>query len=234
MADTPPDITWQMLLNAYRRGYFPMAMHHEDEELHWFYPEHRGILPLDAFHVPRSLAKCLRKSPFTLTTNRAFAQVVAACGEICESRRDTWINRPIRTLYTQLWQNGFAHSVECWLKKPSADGTALSTAPCESQQARSGGEYELVGGLYGVALGGAFFGESMFSRTSNASRAALVHLVQLLRAGGYTLLDTQFTNEHLKQFGAVDIPRAEYLRKLEAALSVAVQEVFDSDRIPNP
>src|SRR4051812_5128704 len=150
-----------------------MAKTRDDPQLYWFYPEMRGIIPLDNFHVPGSLAKIVGKKPFALTVDRAFPEVIRGCAE----RDDTWINSAIAALYTELWKMGFAHSVECW--KDDA----------------------LVGGLYGVALGGAFFGESMFSRVPNASKVALVHLVQLLKNAGYTLLDTQFINDHLKQFG---------------------------------
>ncbi len=195
-------LSWDFLLNAYANGYFPMAMNHEDEEIHWFYPEKRGILPLDSFHVPQSLAKAMRKQPFTITTNQAFPEVINACATINESRKDTWINPAIIRLYCELWERGYAHSVECW------KGTTLA------------------GGLYGVALGGAFFGESMFSTQTNASRIALVHLMELLQKGGYQLLDTQFVNDHLKQFGVVEIPRKDYLGKLREALGVVVEDVF--------
>lgn len=193
-------ITWEILLAAYSSGYFPMAESRDNQTLHWMYPEMRGILPLETFHVPASLAKFMRKSPFTITTNTVFPQVIRACAEI---REETWINEPIIRLYTQLWQYGFAHSVECWNEKQT-----------------------LVGGLYGVAIGGAFFGESMFSRAGNASKVALVHLVGLLKNAGYTLLDTQFTNDHLKQFGIIEIPRAEYLEKLKIAIAITPRESF--------
>ena len=196
------ELSWDFLLNAYANGYFPMAMSHEDEEIHWFYPEKRGIIPLDSFHVPQSLAKAMRKQPFTITTNQAFPEVINACATINEARKETWINPVIIRLYCELWERGYAHSVECW------NGTTLA------------------GGLYGVALGGAFFGESMFSTQTNASRIALVHLVELLQKGGYRLLDTQFVNDHLKQFGVVEIPRKDYLQKLRHALEVEVRDVF--------
>jgi leucyl/phenylalanyl-tRNA--protein transferase len=185
------DITPQMLLNAYANGYFPMAEHAEDAELYWFNPRMRGVLPL-ALHVPRRLARFMRTHPFEITVNRAFPQVIAGCAE----RESTWINARIIALYCQLWQSGFAHSVECW---------------------RGGA---LVGGIYGVALGGAFFGESMFSRMPNASKVALVHLAGLLRTAGYTLFDTQYMNEHIRQFGVIEITQEEYMGKLSAALGV--------------
>lgn len=200
MSDT--EITWEFLLNAYANGYFPMADAKESEILHWMYPDMRGILPLDNFHTPKSLAKFIRKSPFRITTNAAFPAVIRACAEITDERKETWINEPIIKLYTELWENGFAHSVECWK------------------------ESELVGGLYGVAIGGAFFGESMFSRTSNSSKVALVYLVELLNKAGYVLLDAQFINEHLKQFGIIEIPRTEYLERLKAALAITPKAAF--------
>jgi leucyl/phenylalanyl-tRNA--protein transferase len=203
MRDEEPELNWEFLLNAYTNGYFPMAMSHEEEDLHWFYPEKRGIIPLDSFHIPQSLAKAMRKNPFTLTTNRAFCEVIAACGEINAKRKDTWINKKIIELYGELWERGYAHSVECWK------------------------DNILVGGLYGVAINGAFFGESMFSRQSNASRMALVHLVKLLKKGGYQLLDTQFVNEHLMQFGVIEIERKDYLKLLKEALQVTTTDVFD-------
>ncbi len=199
---TNADITWETLLAAYATGYFPMAASKDDPTLHWMYPEQRGILPLDDFHVPTSLKKFIKKSTFTLTADRDFPAVIRACAEIGAERDDTWINEQIIQLYTQLWENGFAHSVECW-----QDGA-------------------LVGGLYGVAIGGAFFGESMFSRASNASKVALVHLVDLLNNAGYTLLDAQFTNDHLKQFGIIEIPREEYLARLAVAIKLKPKSCF--------
>lgn len=186
------DITAEQLLTAYANGYFPMAESREASELRWYHPEQRGIIPLEAFHVPKSLAKFLRKNPFTFTTDRAFPEVIRACADT--ERDGTWINDDIIALYCELHERGFAHSVECWK------------------------DDLLVGGLYGVALQGAFFGESMFSRASNASKAALVHLVELLKKAGYALLDTQFTNDHLQQFGVIEIPREEYMERLEIAL----------------
>ncbi len=188
-----PELTWDFLLNAYAKGYFPMAMNRDDDELHWFYPEKRGIIPLDAFHIPKSLAKLARKQPFIITTDTAFPEIIKACST---EHADTWINARIVELYCELWEKGYAHSVECWE------------------------EGQLVGGLYGVAIGGAFFGESMFTRKSNASRLALMHLVKLLNDGGYTLLDTQFVNDHLQQFGVVEIPHEDYLVLLNEALSI--------------
>jgi leucyl/phenylalanyl-tRNA---protein transferase len=190
-------LTTELLLQAYANGYFPMAESRDAKQLYWFYPEKRGIITLDGFHVPSTLAKFLRKNPFTVTVDKAFPEVIRACAERSD---DTWINEEIIALYSALHEQGFAHSVECWENNI------------------------LVGGLYGVALAGAFFGESMFSRTPNASKVALVHLVKLLKDAGYTLLDTQYVNDHLKQFGVVEIPRAEYLKRLEAALKIKVKD----------
>lgn len=185
-------LTARQLLGAYAGGYFPMAASRTDAALKWYAPEQRGVLPLEDFHVPRSLRKLLRQAPFEIRADHAFEAVIRACAE----REETWINDAIIALYTELHALGHAHSVECW---------------------RGG---VLVGGLYGVSLGGAFFGESMFSRAPNASKAALVALVERLRAGGYTLLDTQYVNAHLLQFGIQEIPREEYMRRLERALTV--------------
>ena len=162
----------------------------------WFYPEMRGIIPLDAFHIPKSLTKFLRHSNYRITVDTAFPEVINACAEVPRSHeKGTWINATIEQLYTELWAYGFAHSVECW------DG------------------HTLIGGLYGLSLGGAFFGESMFSTRANASRISLIYLVSILREAGYSLLDTQYVNDHLKQFGVVEITRKDYLSRLEYALN---------------
>jgi leucyl/phenylalanyl-tRNA--protein transferase len=183
------------LLDCYARGVFPMADARDDDRVFLIDPEKRGVAPLDAFHVPRRLARTVRGDPFEIRMDTAFAQVVAACAALKPGRTETWINGVIEELYTQLFEMGHAHSVECWL-----DG-------------------ELVGGLYGVSLGAAFFGESMFSRRTDASKVALVHLVARLIADGYRLLDTQFITDHLATFGAIEIPRAEYHRRLARALA---------------
>ena len=191
-----PKLTARRLLDAYASGYFPMAESRDNPELYWFNPPRRGVLPLDDFHVPSSLKKVLRRQPFELRVNTAFEAVIRACAELNHSRKETWINDVIIGLYCELHAKGHAHSVESW-----QDG-------------------KLVGGLYGVSLGGAFFGESMFSRTSEASKVALVHLVERLRAAGYRLLDTQFVNEHLKQFGVKEITKRTYMARLDKALRV--------------
>jgi len=189
-------LTAPMLLRAYAAGIFPMAESADSRELHWFDPERRGILPLDGFHVARSLRKTVRRGPFEVRCDSAFHAVIEACAETTEDRPKTWINDDIVRLYTDLFKAGFAHSVECWR------------------------EGRMVGGLYGVSIGGAYFGESMFSRETDASKVALVHLVARLRAAGFTLLDTQFVTGHLSHFGAVEIPRADYRRRLNRALEL--------------
>jgi len=187
-------ITPELLLRAYSIGMFPMSDAADDPELFWVEPEIRGIIPLDEFHVSSSLAKAIRKGPFDIRFNTAFDQVVDKCAEAAPDRPSTWINQTIRELYGALHRLGHAHSVEAF------EGD------------------ELVGGLYGVSLGSAFFGESMFSRRTNASKICLVHLVERLRERGFTLLDTQFTTEHLKTFGAVDIPKEAYGLLLDKAM----------------
>lgn len=189
------DIDPQLLLRAYASGVFPMADSADDPDVFWVEPKLRGIIPLHSFHVPRSLAKVVRQGVFDIRFNTAFDAVVDGCAEATPDRPGTWINSPIRRAYSRLHQLGHCHSVEAW-----QDG-------------------RLVGGLYGVTLGRAFFGESMFSRVSEASKVCLVHLVERLRERGFTLLDTQFTTGHLVRFGAIDVPRDEYLELLQEALS---------------
>jgi leucyl/phenylalanyl-tRNA--protein transferase len=184
------------LIDCYRRGVFPMAEGRDDPRVRLIDPELRGVIPLDRFHVSRRLARTVRREPFDVRIDTAFSAVVAACAEPAPDRPETWISRGIEWLYAGLFDRGRAHSVECW-----RDGA-------------------LVGGLYGVSLGGAFFGESMVSRATDASKVALVHLVARLVVGGYTLLDAQFMTDHLAQFGAEEISRREYRRRLDAALAV--------------
>ena len=187
-------ITPELMLRAYRAGLFPMAETRRGERLYWLDPEQRGVLPLDRFHVPRRLLRTLHSGRFEITADTDFAGTVRGCATPVPGREDTWINLEIERLFGDLHRVGYAHSVEC----------------------RERGR--LVGGLYGVVLGGAFFGESMFSRVRDASKAALVHLVARLRLGGFTLLDTQFVTAHLAQFGAEEIPREDYKRLLVAAV----------------
>jgi leucyl/phenylalanyl-tRNA--protein transferase len=188
------DITPEVLLKAYACGIFPMAESAEDPALYWIEPDMRGILPLDRFHVSGRLARTVRSDRFTVTVDRDFDGVMDGCAEPQPNRPRTWINERIRTLYRKLYERRHCHSIEVY----------------EDQS--------LVGGLYGVTLGRAFFGESMFHRERDASKVALVHLVARLRAGGFRLLDTQFVTDHLKSFGAVEVPRRQYHKLLEAAL----------------
>lgn len=187
----PPDL----LLKAYASGLFPMAENADDPEVFWVQPELRGVVPLDAFHIPKSLAKVIRQGRFDIRRDTDFEGVIAGCAEAKQDRPSTWINSTIREAYGELFRMGHCHTVEAW---------------------RDGG---LVGGLYGVSLGRAFFGESMFSRETDASKVCLVHLVEHLRASGFILLDTQFTTEHLKRFGAIDVPRKRYEGMLAEAMA---------------
>jgi leucyl/phenylalanyl-tRNA---protein transferase len=199
-------LTPELLLRAYAAGIFPMAEDAEDREVFWVDPDQRGVLPLDRFHLPRRLRRLLRQELFEIRCDSVFTEVVRGCAEPRPERPKTWINEEIVELYTALFRLGFAHSVECW------HGGAL------------------VGGLYGVALGGAFFGESMFSRVSDASKVALAQLVARLRLGGFRLLDTQFVTPHLERFGAIEIPRRQYHRELAAALEV--EAYFPDEPLP--
>lgn len=187
-------LTADLLLHAYAAGIFPMARSRSDARLYWIDPEQRGILPLTGFHVSHRLRRTLRRGGFEIRCDSAFEAVMRACGAPAPDRPETWINDQIVRLFVDLHQRGLAHSVEAW-----QDGI-------------------LVGGLYGLALGAAFFGESMFSRRTDASKVALVHLVARLKAGGFRLLDTQFVTAHLSRFGAIEIPRQDYRRLLSDAL----------------
>jgi len=188
------EITPDVLLKAYACGIFPMAESADDPALYWIEPEMRGIIPLDTFHVPARLARTVRSTPFSVQVNRNFEAVIQGCAAPQRDRARTWINGRIRRIYRALHAHGHCHSVEVY------DGA------------------ELVGGLYGVSLGRAFFGESMFHRARDASKIALVHLIARLRAGGFRLLDTQFVTDHLRTFGAVEVPKRRYHRLLEEAL----------------
>jgi leucyl/phenylalanyl-tRNA--protein transferase len=188
--DSHLELTPTLILRAYAAGVFPMADGAEAEGVFWVDPRRRGVFPLDAFHVPRSLARRIRRGGFTVTVDHDYEAVIDACAD----RDETWINGDIRRLYVALHRMGYAHSIEVRM------------------------EDRLVGGLYGVRIGAAFFGESMFHRATDASKIALVYLVARLRAGGFRLLDSQFTTDHLERFGAVTIPRDAYHRQLDAAL----------------
>lgn len=201
-------ITPELVLKAYAYGVFPMAKSRTDTEIFWVQPKLRGVIPLDRFHIPRSLRKTLRRGTFEVTVDTDFAGVLKGCAESTETRPDTWINDHIMALFLQLHDAGLAHSVEVWQRAP--EHTA-GNAP--------GGGRVLAGGLYGLAMGAAFFGESMFSRAADASKVALAHLAAILVRGGFTLLDTQFITDHLRKFGAVEIPQKDYLGRLSAALA---------------
>ncbi len=187
-------LTADLLLRAYAQGIFPMGEDRDDPEIFWVDPPRRGVIPLQGFHVPKRLARTVAADPFEVVCDRDFEGVMRACAEPAMNRERSWINDTIIGLYTELHRRGQAHSVEC-----RQDG-------------------ELVGGLYGVSIGAAFFGESMFSRATDASKVALVHLVGRLCAGGYRLLDTQFITKHLAQFGAIEISRFRYRHLLEDAI----------------
>lgn len=201
------EITPTVLLKAYACGIFPMAESADDPSLYWIEPHLRGIIPLNDFHVSRSLAKVLRRGDFEVRVNHDFNAVISACAEPGQGRRKTWINRPIRRLYRDLFDLGHCHTVE--VRRDD----------------------RLIGGLYGVSLGGAFFGESMFHRERDASKIALVYLVWILKENGYGLLDTQFVTDHLRRFGAVEVPRKAYHKLLEAALAIDGQ--FDVPASPS-
>lgn len=190
------DITPELIIRAYRAGIFPMSEDAEDEDLFWVSPEMRGIIPLDGFHLSTSLRKAIRKSGFVVKVDTDFEGVIHGCATVGSDRDSTWINRTIRQVYGELFRRGVAHTVEVW------DGN------------------DLVGGLYGLAIGGAFFGESMFHRRTNASKMAMAHLVERLNAGGFVLLDTQFVTDHLASLGGVEIPRNAYEESLAEALLV--------------
>lgn len=192
-------ITPEILLRAYAAGLFPMAESAEDDGLFWVEPRERGIIPLDEFHITSRLARTVGSDRFEIRIDTDFEAVIAGCAALTEGREDTWINRRIRELYGELFDRGICHTVEAWR------------------------DDRLVGGLYGLELGGAFFGESMFHRDRDASKVALVHLVARLRAGGYQLLDTQFVTPHLASFGAIAIPRRDYTKLLADAMDVTAE-----------
>src|SRR3984885_2322989 len=200
------EITTELMLRAYRHGLFPMAETRRGDRLYWLDPERRGILPLDRFHLPRRLARTVLSDTFTVTVDQDFAGTIAGCASAAPGREDTWINPQIERLFGELHAQGHAHSVE-------------------TRQ-----HDILVGGLYGVAIGGVFFGESMFSFARDASKVALVHLVARLRLGGFRLLDTQFVTPHLEQFGAAEIPRDRYKQRLAEAVDLPAVWLVDPER----
>ena len=190
------EITPELIVRAYRAGIFPMSESAEDEDIFWVSPEWRGVIPLDGFHCSTSLRKAIRKSGFTVKVDTDFDAVIEGCATVGADRASTWINSTIRSVYGQLFRRGVAHTVEVW------------------------DDAELVGGLYGLAIGGAFFGESMFHRRTDASKMAMAHLVDRLNAGGFVLLDTQFITPHLASLGGIEIPRGAYEERLAEALQV--------------
>jgi len=194
--DIVMEITPQVLLKAYACGLFPMAESADDPGLFWLEPEHRGILPLDNFHLPRRLKRTIRSDVFDIRISTDFQGIIDGCAEPMPGRQKTWINREIRRLYGELFDMGYCHTVEAW-----QDG-------------------ELVGGLYGVSLNGAFFGESMFTFRTDASKVCLAHLVARLIVGGYSLLDTQFVTDHLSKFGTMEVSQADYNKRLAEALQL--------------
>ncbi len=203
----------ETIIKAYALGLFPMAQSRNSNEIRFYDPDMRGLIPLDntlgnGLHIPRRLQRRVRQHPFEITIDQDFAAVITACSTPNATRTDTWINADIRQLYIALHKMGFAHSVEVWH------------------------EGDLVGGLYGVRLRAAFFGESMFSRQTDASKFALVHLMARLRHGGFQLLDAQFSNEHLKQFGVIDVPRTEFQQRLADALAVEADLHLTAPSLP--
>jgi leucyl/phenylalanyl-tRNA--protein transferase len=203
------EITPQVLLKAYACGIFPMAESADDPALYWIEPQTRGILPLTRIHVPKRLRRTIRHAPYQILIDTDFNGVLDGCAQSRPGRRSTWINQRIRALYAELFELGHCHTIEVW-----HDG-------------------RLAGGLYGVELGGAFFGESMFSNLRDASKIALIHLCARLAHGGFTLLDTQFVTDHLKQFGTVEVDRAEFHRQLERALKIKA-DFFRLELSPSP
>jgi leucyl/phenylalanyl-tRNA--protein transferase len=191
----PPDITADDVLTAYRHGLFPMAESRHSAAFYWFDPPMRGQLPIGEFHIPARLRNTILRFPFDIRIDTDFEGVIEGCAETTGKRPSTWINRPIRDIFVELHQHGHAHSVECWK------------------------DNSLVAGVYGLAIGGAFFAESKFTRARDASKIALTHLAARLWKGGFTVFDTQYINPHLKQFGAYEIPRGEYLPRLRKALA---------------
>lgn len=197
-----PPLTPDLMLRAYAAGIFPMSEAADAPSIFWVDPQHRGVFPLDGFHVSRSLQRKIRRGGYEVTVNRDFAGVVAACSD----REETWINEQIHGCYMALHLDGHAHSIEIWM------------------------EGELAGGVFGLTLGAAFFGESMFSRRTDGSKLALAHLIERLRVGGFQLFDTQFTTDHLESLGAIDLPRADYRRALKLALA-SPADFFALDRL---
>jgi leucyl/phenylalanyl-tRNA--protein transferase len=227
MTDT--ELTPQNLIWAYCRGIFPMASS-RDGEVRWYSPDPRAILPLDEFHASQSLMRRYRSGRYRITTDKAFRQVITHCSGPRKDDGDTWINEEIIDSFDQLNQMGYAHSIESWLP------TENPTGPRDDTNPEMDSNWRLVGGLYGLSLGGAFMGESMFSTETDASRVCLVYLVEHMRERGHTLLDVQFNNEHMQQFGVAEISRDDYLEKLSKALTqkVSWQDKTNPPKITDP
>ena len=187
-------IPLQAVLSAYKEGLFPMAETADSKEIYWVEPKKRGIFFFDRIRVPKKLKKIARSNPFEISVDLQFSNVIENCSKLTSTRKDTWINETIKKIYLELHQEGYAHSVECYLNK------------------------KLVGGLYGISIGGVFFGESMFSFVSNASKFALFHLIERLKFGEFDFIDTQFINKHLSQFGALEIPNSNFKRLLKKSI----------------
>ncbi len=204
MKDTPA-LTPELLLHAYSVGVFPMSEGRDDPEIFWVEPRLRGIFPMDGFHISRSLAKHMRQEPFQISFDAAFREVMLGCAD----RSETWISETILNLYCELFELGIGHSIEVW------------------------DNGELVGGVYGIMLGSAFFGESMFSKRTNASKIALAYLIDRLRTGGFTLFDTQFLTPHLASLGAIEIAKSDYKKRLKAALALEADFHAAGDTIPS-
>ncbi len=188
-------IPFEAVLQAYKDGLFPMAETADSKEIYWVEPQNRGVFFFDKIRIPKKLKKTARTNPFEISVDLQFGNVIENCSKITSTRKDTWINKTIKLIYLELFQKGFAHSIECYLDK------------------------KLIGGLYGVSIGGVFFGESMFSLVSNASKFALLHLIERLKVGNYDFIDTQFINDHLSQFGALEIPNKDFKRILKNSVA---------------
>lgn len=222
--DPADSLTPELVVRAYCVGAFPMA-DARDGEIRWYSPDPRALLPLEEerFKVSRSLRRRVNSGSYRVTMDRAFGRVIRACAEPRPIAEETWINDAIIDVYCQLHEAGLAHSVEAWAPAPGTSAPGVPDAEATGASGGASGEDELVGGLYGVSLGGAFFGESMFHRATDASKVCLVKLVERLRDKGFGLLDVQFVNPHLEQFGVYEVSRDEYLDRLEAALNLGAR-----------
>lgn len=232
---TVASISPEQLLWAYSQGFFPMAQHRRSSQVQWYSPDPRALLPLESMHLSRSLRRRIKRGDYKITRDRCFEQVIRCCAQPRPEEPQTWINSQIREVFLSLHAQGHAHSVEAWLPieghprcaaLPTAPGATpldrMPTAQAHELGLAGKDRYRLAGGIYGLAIGGAFFAESMFSRAVDASKVCLAMLVDHLRQRGFTLLDVQFPNPHLEQFGVMTVPRSEYLRRLETAVKQPV------------